>query len=235
MAIKSILSRVRPVIDIAATLAMLAAATAILLNTSAGRAAPREGRPNLVAPSTPVTLSDTAVLGSEQAQIGLVVYSDFQCPFCAKFSEGTLPSLRTEFIDTNQLRIAFRHLPLEIHPMARRAAESAECARRQSLFWPMHDVLFEGAANLTEQSILSAAERVGLNLELFRECTSGGASATVASDIASAAALGIRGTPSFLLGRWSEDGSLKVTEVFAGALPSQVFAEKIKRTLAIRQ
>lgn len=189
-------------------------------------------RPPLKVPDQPVTLSGVPMLGAEDGPVGLIVYSDFQCPYCAKFNVEVLPTLKSKFVAANQLRIGFRHLPLAIHPMARTAAESAECARRQSLFWPMHDALFADSSRLSSSAAIYASARgVGVEEESFAACMNGQARDVVEADIASAAALQIRSTPTFLLGRMLANGSMQVRDIFAGALPAQVFAERIQRVL----
>lgn len=109
------------------------------------------------------------VKGNTSAPVKLIVYGDFDCPFCAEF-EKTLKKAQEEFPD--KIVIAFRHNPLRSHPMAYTAALSAECAGEQNKFWEMHDKIF--AANteniLNEEKIKADAKDLGLDVVKFEQC-----------------------------------------------------------------
>ena len=102
--------------------------------------------------------------GEPSAPIGLIEYSDFECPFSTKFSQQTLPRLDREYITTGRLILVFKHLPLErIHSHARQAANVANCADRQGKFWTIHDQFFDHPKELGDAGIRKAAEVVGLD------------------------------------------------------------------------
>ena len=97
-------------------------------------------------PSAPVKISidDDPIIGNPDAPITIVEFSDFQCPFCARFNAQTLPSIMEEYIDQGKVKLVFRDFPIQsIHPNALPAAVAAECANEQDKFKEMHDVLFE--------------------------------------------------------------------------------------------
>ena len=82
-------------------------------------------------------------LGQKNATVTVVEFSDYQCPFCARHVQQTLPLLRKEYVDTGKVKYVFRDHPLEsIHPAAFKAAEAARCGGEQGKFWEMHDKLF---------------------------------------------------------------------------------------------
>jgi protein-disulfide isomerase len=84
------------------------------------------------------------VIGSQDAPVTIVEFSDFECPFCGRFFKETYPRLKARYIDTGKVKIVFRHFPLvSIHPSASNAAIAAECASRQGKFAEYHDTLFE--------------------------------------------------------------------------------------------
>jgi protein-disulfide isomerase len=89
----------------------------------------------------------------------VVVYADFECPYCAVVHEH---------LRDRPLRVAFRHFPVRSkHPRAWAAACAAEAAGRQGAFWPMHDALFADQGRLEDPHLWGRAERLGLDLERF--------------------------------------------------------------------
>jgi Na+:H+ antiporter, NhaA family len=143
----------------------------------------------------PVGLGDH-VAGPPEAPLELVMYGDFQCPYCTA-AQGTLRRVRERLGD--RLRFVFRHLPLtEIHPDAQRAAEASEAADAQGAFWPMHDALYAARGALGEDDIARAAARIGLDADRIRaELQDGTHTARVERDAQDARRMALPGTPSF--------------------------------------
>lgn len=97
--------------------------------------------PAFVAQSVRVSTDAVASRGSSSATVTVVEFSDYQCPFCARFVQQTLPQLNQLYGD--RIRFVYRDLPLSsIHPHAQKAAEAARCAGEQEKYWEMHDKLF---------------------------------------------------------------------------------------------
>ena len=91
-----------------------------------------------------VSLDDDPVKGNPNAPVTVVEFSDFQCPFCSRFFQQTLPLIEENYIDTGKIKFVYKDLPLDnLHPNARAAHIAAECADEQGKFWEYHDVLFE--------------------------------------------------------------------------------------------
>ncbi len=110
------------------------------------------------------------ILGSLGAPVQFIVYSDFECPFCAQFSQ-TVKKVREEFGEN--VVIAFRHFPItRSHYNAMDAAIASECAAEQGKFWEMHDKIFED--NMTRKmnvlEFKKDAEEIGLDLVQFNQC-----------------------------------------------------------------
>src|SRR3989344_5210701 len=83
-----------------------------------------------------VSADDDVVKGDKNAPVEIIEFSDFQCPFCARFYSDTLPQIQKEYIDTGKVKFVYRDFPLSsIHPQATPAAEAAECAKEQGKFW----------------------------------------------------------------------------------------------------
>jgi protein-disulfide isomerase len=136
------------------------------------------------------------VQGAEDAPLELVMYGDFQCPYCAA-AQSIVRRVRDR--TDGRLRFAFRHLPLpEVHPDAQRAAEAAEAAAAQGRFWEMHDALYANRGALGESDLIAVARRLGLDTERFAtELRNGTYANRVARDAQSAREAGVMATPAF--------------------------------------
>ncbi|HEY5857418.1 MAG TPA: Na+/H+ antiporter NhaA, partial [Aldersonia sp.] len=147
----------------------------------------------------PIDPSRDHIRGPVGAQLTLVEYGDFECPFCSK-ATGSIRDVRMRLGDS--LRYVFRHLPLEeYHPAARYAAEAAEAAGAQGRFWEMHDLLFRNHDALTPDDIRGYAEELGLDLDRFDEDLRTGRHAVrVDDDAIDAESSEVMGTPTFYLG-----------------------------------
>jgi protein-disulfide isomerase len=144
-------------------------------------------------------LDDDHVDGPADAPLELVMYGDFQCPYCSA-AQGILRRVRGRL--DGRLRFGFRHFPLDaVHPDARRAAEASEAAAAQGRFWPMHDALYAARGRLGLDDVLRAAATVpGLDVERIRsELASGAHAARVDCDVESGRSLGVPGTPAFFV------------------------------------
>jgi protein-disulfide isomerase len=146
-----------------------------------------------------LTYSETGHrLGPENGRVVIVEFSDFQCPACAMF-EKRLADLRRRH--PNDLKLIYRHFPLEKHPFAAEAAHASECASSQGRFEAMHDALFAGRDSLGERSWSNFASAAGVgDLLKFEACMAdSSAVAPVRRDVEAGKRLGIRGTPTLLL------------------------------------
>jgi protein-disulfide isomerase len=145
------------------------------------------------------------IKGSETAAITLIEYGDFECPFCARAHQA-LTSLLPQYGD--DVRLVYRHMPLtNMHPDATPAAEAAEAAAAQGKFWEMHDALFAGQDDLSDEAFQAMAEDIGLDGAAFTDALQSGAGAKkVASDAASGHQAGARRTPTFFINGVQFDG-----------------------------
>jgi len=175
-------------------------------------------------PSEPITLHGAAVRGDPTAKIALIVFSDFQCPFCAKLARDTFPALEEHFVRQGKVLMAFRQFPLEvIHPFARKAAEAAECAGRQGKFWQMHNLLFDDQKHLDEISLRERALQLGLDLNQFVACLGGQAVSRIEQDIGVGKSLNVVKTPTILIGLTEPDGRIRVSRRITGFWPANKF------------
>jgi len=143
--------------------------------------------------------------GNASAPIKVVEFSDFQCPYCYRFYDLTLPQLRQNYIEEGKVAFYYRHFPLRFHPAAEPAAIASYCADQQGAFWAYHDRLFENHERLAQEGTtmdfyLSLAEELGLDVEAFREClNSTSAREYVAQDYQAGLEYGVQGTPTFFI------------------------------------
>lgn len=197
---------------------LLGVAAVVLLWVHLRPAAGQVAR-GLLLPEEPVSLAGAQLIGNPNARVGLLVFSDFECPYCGDFARDTWPALEERYVRTGQVLVAFRHLPIEqIHLHARRAAEAAVCAGRQGRFWDMHDRLFSDQGGLGEAGVVAAATALGLDLNPFAACLdSDETAAAVDRDQRLAGSLGITGTPTFMVGTLDRPGELTVKHLVRGA------------------
>jgi protein-disulfide isomerase len=136
--------------------------------------------------------------GERGAPLQLVMFGDFQCPFCLG-AQSVLRRVRERLGD--QLLFGFRHLPIpERHPLAPLAAEASEAAAAQGSFWEFHDALYANQPKLSRETILEVARDLGLDVErVGAEIDSGVHRDRIARDVASAEASGATGTPTFFV------------------------------------
>lgn len=155
-----------------------------------------------------VSVDDDPVIGDPNAPITIIEFSDFQCPYCAQFAQGSFLQLKEAYINTGKARLVFRDLPLTQigHLNAQKAAEAAACAADQDKFLEYHDKLFETQGAWAEEenpteTFKSYANEIGLSGD-FTTCLDGGEkTAEVQNDAATAQSLGINGTPTFIIGK----------------------------------
>ncbi len=166
--------------------------------------------------SVPVT-ADDHIRGDGSADLELVMYGDFECPYCVA-SQRVLA--RVEKRLAGRLRLVFRHFPIEgTHPHAMHAAQVAEAAAAQDAFWPMHDALYASRGRLTDEDLAARAAELGLDADRVRaELTAGAHTARIERDRASGRASGITGTPGFFANGRRVDSAFDAGSLVAALL-----------------
>lgn len=165
----------------------------------AGRQAPRGPQPGKPDPAATykVPVGDAHVMGSDEALVTIVEWSDFQCPYCSRVTP-TIKQIKEQYGD--EVRVAFKHNPLSFHPRAKPAAIAAEAAGKQGKFWEMHDKLFENNKALTDENFVAWAGELGLNVEQFKKDLADPAlDKKVTAQQAQGMTVGARGTPAFFI------------------------------------
>lgn len=181
-------------------------------------------------------LADGNKTGDPDAPITITEFSDYQCPFCARFAENTEQQLVETYVATGKVYFIYRSFGTFIGPESAAAAEASYCAGDQGQFWQYHDLLFanqtgENVGDYTDRKLLAFAESLGLDMTAFRECFNGGKySQAVTQDGTDALAAGIKATPSFVI-TYTVNGETR-TRLIEGAQPFEIFQQEIEAALA---
>ena len=174
-----------------------------------------------------VNLEGFAMLGSKEAPLTIVEFTDYQCPFCQRFHTTAFPELKKNYIDTGKVRFYSRDLPLDFHPNAMRAAEAARCANEQGQFWKLRDVMGANPNKLDMDSLVADATDLKMDVKAFRACVeSEKYKNAVQTDVMEAMKIGANGTPTFVIGKSTPDGV--DGELVVGAQPYPMFDQKLK-------
>ncbi|WUR63088.1 Na+/H+ antiporter NhaA [Micromonospora chokoriensis] len=161
----------------------------------------------------PVESGRDHVRGALDAPVTVVEYGDFECPYCGQAE----PVVREMLADFANVRYVWRHLPLtDVHPHAQLAAEAAEAAGEQGAFWEMHDLLLTHQDALNPTDLLGYAERLGLDLDMFRDhMVKRMGVDRVAEDVESADLSGVTGTPTFFINGRRHHGAYDIVALSA--------------------
>jgi protein-disulfide isomerase len=179
-----------------------------------------EDRQKTEALAAGLTRGNFAVRGKPDAPVTIAVFSDFQCPYCARFAatmKGVTPA------EADKVRLVFHNFPLSMHPWARPAAEAAACAKEQGneYFWPLHDFMFDHQKDLNRDNLLGKLAEVtkglaGFDQGKFATCViERKTAAAVDQEVAFAEQNGVNATPT----------------VFVNGQKTQVAAPEQLRTL----
>ncbi len=164
-------------------------------------------------------LPDDPARGPADAEVVMVEFSDFQCPFCQR-ATGTLDELFERY--EGQIRFVYKDYPLPSHPDAFKAAEAGNCAHDQGKFWEFHDKMFVSQDALDVDSLKGYADELGLDATAFATCLDDGRHASrVQRDLEIGQQYGVSSTPTvFINGR-----------PVMGAAPLETFDEIVREEL----
>jgi protein-disulfide isomerase len=148
-------------------------------------------------PRVKISAGNSPSLGSPNARVTLIEYSDFQCPYCNR-ARLVLEELRSLYPD--DLRIVFRDFPLKQHPRAQQAAQAAQCAHKQGKFWDYHNLLFAHPNALEDRDLKEYARQLQLSTKRFSTCLSTGETAKIVEENRiSGQRYGVNGTPAIYI------------------------------------
>jgi len=195
----------------------------------------RGAQANAAGTSATIDLAGAPALGSASAKVALVEFSDYECPFCIRHFQQTMPRLTEAYIKTGKVRYAFRDFPIDrLHPESIRAHEAAHCAGEQNKYWELHPRLFGPPGSHTPDRILSLARDAGLDMTAFGTCIESRRSdEPIRKTIQIASEFGADGTPTFFIGiRDPGKDTVAVLKAFSGAQPYDDFASALDAALA---
>jgi protein-disulfide isomerase len=224
------------ILDHLATLAVILAASLVIWRFASDSFVwrSRATAPAAVAiPTSPLSLDSAKLRGSATAPVVLLLFSEFECPFCRKLFQEVLPTLDKEYVATGRILVAFRHLPLtSIHANAMPAAIASECAQSRGRFWDFHDRLFGASEKLGSNVIAQAWAGVDLPHDGLGKCLrSDAARKQVDADVREAERLGVKSTPTSFVGRRLPGGEVAVNAGLSGAQPIARFRELLDTAL----
>ena len=183
-----------------------------------------------------ISLDDDPVRGNPNAEITIIEFSDFQCPFCAKFHSQTLPLLMKNYIETGKVKFVYRDFPITgIHPNAIPTALASECADEQGKFWEYHDMIFQNQGQWKDLELSQTvnlfkqyASELKLNGDEFGTCLDSGKYLyEVNNDYQEGQRYGVTGTPGFFVGN-EKIGFTKII----GAQPFSTFQKILDEQLS---
>lgn len=174
-----------------------------------------------------LALDNERFMGSPDAALTIVMFTDFECGYCEQFHTQTFPDLKKHFIDVGTVRFYSIDLPLESHKHALSAAQAGRCADEQGQFWQMHDRMQATTEELNNTTLVKFMTELGVDVAAFRKCIDEDKyKEAVLQDAKRAVFSGVKGTPTFVVGKSTKGGV--EGEVITGAMPFGVF----ERTLA---
>ena len=185
--------------------------------------------------SSTVSVDDDPILGSKDAPVTLIEFSDYECPFCKRHFDQVYSQLKKDYLDTGKVKLVFRDYPLPFHdPMATFEAKAANCAKDQggdSAYFKFHDAIFTKTTSngngLTKDQVYQMAVDLGLNQANLKICAdSDKFDAEVKKDISDGSAAGVSGTPSFFVGKSDLSGTI-TGKLIVGAQPYSAFQSAI--------
>jgi protein-disulfide isomerase len=183
-----------------------------------------------------VSVEGAAFQGKSDAKVTIVEFSDYQCPFCARYSKETFPQIDRDYIRTGRAKYVFRDFPIEsIHPQALKAHEAVHCAEEQGKRWEMHEKVFANQ-RVSVADLTAHAQAAGLDVAGFQQCLESGLqTAKIRKGLKEGQEAGVTGTPTFFLGLTESDSSkVKAVRKIVGAQPYSAFKAAIEELLSSR-
>lgn len=182
-----------------------------------------------------LTIDEAQIAGNRNASVVLIEFADYECPYCRQFASNTMKQIERDYIDNGRIGFVFRDFPIESsHPLAFSAALAALCAGEQGHLWEMNHKLLAESSALARQDLFRDAEIMKLDMVKFGGCFASDKTATrLRQSMREAGALGIDGTPMFILGiRKPGSNMVKGLRMIEGGYPYNVFKGTLDMLIA---
>lgn len=212
-------------LEVAATGAVLVAAVTVILR--GGHLANNDDGWRAIDPIQ-IAISASPSLGDNQATHALMVFSDFECPACRAAADRLIPWLRSEYVDRGQLRLVFKHFPLDqLHRNAHRLARLSACASLQNDPWHVHMLVYRASPKslVTAESL---SKSLNLDSQKLEQCAVGVGREIVEQDIQDASKLRVSSTPTFVIGTVKND-VMEAKFRLSGVVDKPVFAKALRQ------
>jgi protein-disulfide isomerase len=172
--------------------------------------------------------------GASNAPVAVIEYSDFACSFCGRYAREVYPRLEKTYVTTGKVKYYFRDLPAPEHQGSLALARAARCAGDQGKFWELHDWLFATQGGPESTNVYAQAAAVNVDVDAFQACmTSGKYTDNIRLSVLTARRAGIYGTPAFVLGTVSHNGTvLRATKVLVGSESSEELESALDELVA---
>lgn len=188
-----------------------------------------------------IAIGDDPVLGNKnQAKVAIVEFSDYECPFCKKFHAEARKEIVKQYVDTGKAVLVFKDFPLSFHePAASKESAAANCVKKLSgddAYFTFSESLYKNTGTngrgMSDDTMRILAQNAGVSLDAYTTCVKeSDFKDEIAKDVAEGEAFGISGTPAFVIGTLSPDGSIQNTEKIVGAQPFEAFKKIIEKKL----
>ncbi len=201
-------------------------------NTGNSDTTATEGTDTFAAATT--NIGTGAVLGNKDtAKVAIVMYSDYQCPYCQKFEEDTLPEIKTNYVDSGDVIFVFRNFPLDFHgDLTYQSAYAGECVYDQLGAEKLAEFHAQAYLAADIAAVNTVAKNLGVNESEYNTCLSTQEfKSRVDADFAAGQDAGVSGTPGFVVGVLGDDGSV-TGKLIEGAYPYDSFKAVIDEMLA---
>lgn len=173
-------------------------------------------------------------MGSAEAKVTMIEFSDYQCFFCRRHDRQVAPRIVEDYVESGRVKYVFADFPLASHAGASKAAQAAHCAGDQGKYWEMNDLLFRHPQSLTSGTLKAFGSSLELDNQVLLGCVESGKYAQKVRDgLSQGKRVGVRGTPSFFFGLTDKTRpTLRVRKTLTGAHPYPAFQRLIEDLLA---
>lgn len=181
-----------------------------------------------------VSLAHIDAQGNKNADVAMVEFGDYQCPYCQLQYNSAMPQVETNYIQNNKVLFVFKDFPLTtIHPNAMPGAEGARCAGDQGKYWDMYNKLYSTNQETNDQTQIEGyAKDLNLNTTQFNNCLEGAKYYnTILAEEAEGTKLGFTGTPTTVIGRIDHKKNTITGQVIAGAASYETIKQAIDAAL----